>query len=148
MKSERGARERMLAVEIAQSAMRELNRDGSLANRRSDTLDAFRTHVAHGEYAGKRRFRRVWRALERPARTLEIPWAKLRARAHEALVIERNASGEPLRTRLRAHHEKDMSDGSCLLAAIARASPRHRLEARVATQGRDLCMRAQRNPGA
>src|SRR5262249_28409346 len=70
---------------------------GALAHRRGDALRRPRPHIAHREEARMTRLVRQRRAVEGRPRTVEMLRAERAIGEHEALVVERGATGEPFR---------------------------------------------------
>ena len=95
---------------LGQHAVRHLNADGALADRRGDALHVPGAHVAHGEHAGDAGFQHVRRALERPLHVRQVLRRELRTRAYEPLLVQAHAALQPAGIGQRAGHEENVRD--------------------------------------
>ena len=78
------------------------------------------------------------RATQRPLRGRQLVRGQRRSRLDEPLRIERQASGEPLRARLRSGHGEDVPDVLLLHGPAPPGTPRDVLQMTVSFEAHDL----------
>src|SRR5438034_8239413 len=114
------------------------DRDRAFANSRRDTLGAPTTHIAYREHPRRARLQQMGRATQRPLRGRQLVRGQRRSRLDEPLRIERQASGEPLRARLRSGHGEDVPDVLLLHGPAPPGTPRDVLQMTVSFEAHDL----------
>src|SRR5947207_3169346 len=132
-------------VLLAQHVMNERDRNRALANGRGDALDAARADIADGEDAGPARLEQQRRARQWPAGGSEIVVREIGAGLDETVLVEREASIEPVGVRHGARHHEDVSDLMLLLGAGLRVAPAHRLKRAVTLERDDLRIDVERD---
>src|SRR5260370_26045574 len=114
------------------------DRDRAFADGRRDTLRAPAAHVANREDTRQTRLEEMGWATQRPLRGPQLVRGQRRSRLDESLRIERQASGEPLRARLRPGHRENMPDVLLLHGSAPPGTPCDALHMTVSFEAHDL----------
>src|SRR5882762_4916480 len=108
--------------------MDELHAHGALADRGGDPLYASAAYVSRGEDSGRTRLQQVRATPQGPRCRGQIVRAQIRSRFHEAAVVERHTTLQPLRVWRGTGHQKNVTDVVPLGLRFADGLPSDSLE--------------------